>query len=131
MSSQKGITKLQLDVTLRAIILHFCKRGKAQNPYSFNIKLLLQNNPEVKAASVYFYEEQYGVTKRLNNIYEKYGHDAFEQDDIQWLDQSGSLISLKVIPAHIIDKYELGEGSKFRIRDPNLEQPGIFILFYS
>jgi hypothetical protein len=58
MSSQKGITKLQLDVTLRAIILHFCKRGKAQNPYSFNIKLLLQNNPEVNVANVYFYDKQ-------------------------------------------------------------------------
>jgi hypothetical protein len=89
--------------------------------------LLLQNNPEVNVPNVYHYEKQYGVTKRLNNIYETYGRDSFEKDEIQWLDQFGSLISFKEIPAHIIEKYELREGSKFRTRDPNQKQAGNFI----
>jgi hypothetical protein len=85
MSSQKGITKLQLDVTYKAIILHFCKIGKAQNPYTFIEKLLLQNNPEVNVAKIQI---------DLTIGFYLYQRDAFENDKIQWLDQYGSLLHL-------------------------------------
>ena len=94
MSSQKGITKLQLDVTYKAIILHFFKIGKAQNPYTFNEKLLLQNNPEVNVAKI-----QIDLTIGFYHFQKRHVHmfrrrDAFEKDKIQWLDQSGSLLHL-------------------------------------
>lgn len=109
MSSQKGSTKRQLSVTHRAIILHFYRRAPDLFPFTFSNKVFLRNNPEINKGNICFYEKQSGTNEHLNAIYEQYGIDTFESEQLQWLDNDGSLICLGDIPIHIFKKYELGQ----------------------
>ena len=52
----------------------------------------------------------------------KYGSKTFESEQVTWFDNDGSLISLGDIPIDIFKKYELGLGSRVRIRKSNLGQ---------
>jgi hypothetical protein len=64
------------------------------NPYKFNKELLLQNNPEVNVAKIQIDLTIGFYLFQKRHVYETYGRDAFENDKIQWLDQSGSLLHL-------------------------------------
>ena len=109
MSSQKGSTKRQLSVAHRAIILHFYRRAPALFPFTFSNKVFLRNNPDINKGNIGFYQKQSGTNEHLNAIYEQYGIDTFESEQLQWLDNDGSLICLGDIPIHIFKKYELGQ----------------------
>jgi len=122
MSSQKFSTKKQLSVTHRAIILHFYRRAPALFPSTFSNKVFLRNNQDINKGNIGFYETQKGPNVHLNAIYEKYGSKTFESEQVTWFDNDGSLISLGDIPIDIFKKYELGLGSRVRIRKSNLGQ---------